>query len=102
MRCRADYDIALRLDLEHREAALHEPAGRKTEKPIDSGEPVRVEDRLLRERLAAGTVPQSSGECRGVVAERRQAGRIMAVAFPKLLLENPPRLGRRGGEPAAD
>src|SRR6516225_11510757 len=102
MRRRADYDVTLRLDLEHREAALHEPARGKTEQPVDSGEPARVEDRLLRERLRAATARQNSGECCGVVAERCQAWRIMAVDFPEVLLEDPPRLGRRRGEPAPD
>jgi hypothetical protein len=47
LRRRADHDITLRLDLEHREAALYEPAWGKAKQPVDPGEPARVEDRLL-------------------------------------------------------
>src|SRR5262249_54071467 len=102
LRRRADHDITLRLDLEHREPALHEPAWGKAKQPVDPGEPARVEDRLLREGLAAGAVRQHSGECRGVVAQRREARRVMTVDCTKVLLEDTARLGYRGGEPAAD
>src|SRR5262249_45785754 len=60
------------------------------------------EDRRLREGLDAGAVRQYSSEGGGVIAERRQARRVMTVDCTKVLLEDPARFGCRGGEPAAD
>src|SRR6516164_8988292 len=101
-RRRADHDIPLRCHLEYCEAALHEPAGGKAKEPVDPGKPARVEDCLLREGLAARAMRQHPGECCGVITERCQAWRVMAVDRPEVLLEDPPRLGGCGREPATD
>src|SRR6516165_4650500 len=71
----ADHDITLRLDFEDREPALHEPARGKAEQPVNPGEPARIENRLLRKWLCVRAPRQYPGECRGIVAERRQARR---------------------------
>src|SRR6516162_4061498 len=102
LRSWADHDITLRLDFEDREPALHEPARGKAEQPVNPGEPARVEDRLLRKWLCVRAPRQYPGECRGIVAERRQARRVMAVDCPEMLLEDLARFGRCSGEPATD
>src|SRR5947207_7343229 len=87
LRCGADRDVALRLHLEDREAALHQPFLGEAEEAVDPGEAARVEDRLLRDRPIAAALPQDRGERGGVERERGEPWRRMAVGRLKPALE---------------
>src|SRR5437870_2694229 len=94
-RRRADDGLALERDLEDGEAALHHPLLGEAEQPVDAGEPARVEDRVVRERLAA--LAEHRGERRGIEGERGEPRRRMAVGRLEAALEFLARLGRRRG-----
>src|SRR5689334_15295869 len=101
-RRRADDEVPLRLHFKLGEAALHQSLRREAEQPVDPGEAAGVEDRLMREGRVAAGLRQHRGERGGIEGERGQAWRHMAVGRLEPALELAPKLGRRGGEPAAD
>src|SRR5260370_36192223 len=92
LRRRADDGCPLGLDFEHGEAALHEATGCETKQSVDAGEAARVEDRLLRERLACLAACQHCGERRPTPAERTETRRGGAIGRAEPPREIPPRL----------